>query len=189
MDCLSHVYQSPHSAGSADLFTIFMVVTELKLQDVFISWHVPSNYRRLLYTHSINGGALGKPGPNSARTRLVSPLARRKIKYSHIYKFCNKANGGRHSGCIPGGEVALAAKNWRVKILASMSRWFLQRTQNKGRIREKVGVLLIRADCVQFSKRKLTPWSFFPSHELPKLCTLKFLIKRLFYPVGCYLWN
>ena len=118
-----------------------------------------------LYTHSINGGALGKPGPNSARTRLVSPLARRKIKYAHIYKFC-KANGGRHSGCIPGGEVALAAKNWRVKILASMSRWFLQRTQNKGRIREKVGVLLIRADCVQFSKRKLTPWRFFPSHKL-----------------------
>ena len=25
------------------------------------------------YTHSINGGALGKSGPNSARTRLVSP--------------------------------------------------------------------------------------------------------------------
>ena len=27
------------------------------------------------YTHSINGGALGKPGPNSPRTRFVSPLA------------------------------------------------------------------------------------------------------------------
>ena len=26
-----------------------------------------------IYTHSINGGARGKPGPNSARTRLVSP--------------------------------------------------------------------------------------------------------------------
>ena len=145
--------------------------------------------RSRTYTHSTNGGALGKPGPNSVRTRLVSPLARRKIKYGHIYKFCNKANGGRHSGCIPGGEVALAAKNWQVKILAYMLRWFLQRTQNKGRIREKVGVLLIRADCVQFSKRKLTPWRFFPSHKLPKLCTLKCLIKRLFYLVGCYLWN
>ena len=38
-----------------------------------------------LYTHSINGGALGNPGPNSARTRLVSPLGRRTIKYGRIY--------------------------------------------------------------------------------------------------------
>jgi len=67
-------------------------------------------YYAFLYTHSINGGVLGKPGPNSARTRLVIPLARRKIKYGCICKVC-KANGGRYSGCIPRREAAIAAKN------------------------------------------------------------------------------
>ena len=70
-----------------------------------------SKRKQGLYTHSINGGTLGKPGPNSARTRLVSPLARRKIKYGRIYKVCNKAYGGRYSRCIPGREITVAAKN------------------------------------------------------------------------------
>jgi len=70
------------------------------------------NILRSLYTHSINGGALEKPGPNSARTRLVSPLARRgKIKKGCIYKVCNKANGGGYSRCISRSKVAVAAKN------------------------------------------------------------------------------
>jgi len=73
----------------------------------------PKSIRKtqIAYTHSINGGALGKPGPNSARTRLVSPLARRKIKYGCIYKVCNKANGGGYFRCISSREVAIAAKN------------------------------------------------------------------------------
>jgi len=70
----------------------------------------------------MNGSALGKPRPKSARTRLVSPLEMRKIKYGCIYKICYKANGGRYSRCIPRREIAFAAKNLRAKVLASVSR-------------------------------------------------------------------